>query len=106
MNDISFIAKRVYELRCKRNISSRKLSLELGLSNSYITQIENGHKIPSIENLINICNYFDITLAQFFSTMEDNSLSPELEDIIQYARTLSQEELKIILQIIKKFKSK
>ncbi len=106
MNDISFIAKRIYELRIQKDISSRKLSLELGLSNSYITQVENGQKVPSLENLINICNYFNITLAEFFSTMENNQpLSPEIKAIVDSLKSLSSEDVGLIRKIAERFKS-
>lgn len=61
-----FISKRIFELRNSNNISARKMSLDLGLSNSYITQIENGKKSMSIDMLFNICTYFDMTLLDFF----------------------------------------
>jgi transcriptional regulator with XRE-family HTH domain len=106
VNDINFVAKRIYELRIQKNISSRKLSLELGLSNSYITQIENGQKMPSLENLINICNYFNITLADFFSTMGNNeSISPEIKAVVESLKTLSPEDIGLIRKITERFKS-
>ena len=58
--DKNFIKERYAKIRLAHNISARKLSLELGQSTEYINQIENGKNMPSVEGLMNFCNYFNI----------------------------------------------
>lgn len=64
--DKQFVKERYARIRMAKNISARKLSLELGQSREYINQIENGHALPSLEGLFNFCDYFGISLGEFF----------------------------------------
>lgn len=101
MNDIEFIAKRITELRLSKSISSRKLSLDLGLSNSYITQIENGNKLPSLDNLFKICNYFGISIGEFFNLP---SASPEIRSLVDTAKDLTPSQLEALKTFIDSLK--
>ena len=47
------------------------MSLELGKSGSYIRSITNGISMPSLRELFNIMEYFDLTPALFFAPMDD-----------------------------------
>ena len=64
--DRKFVQIRVARIRTAHKISARKLSLELGQSTEYINQIENGNALPSLEGLFNFCDYFGISLGEFF----------------------------------------
>jgi len=99
---LNFISHRITELRLSKNISSRKLSLDLGLSNSYITQIENGKKMPSLENLYRICDYFDITIADFFAPVGTSKfLTDDLRELIHAAKDLTPEQIKAFTEAFK-----
>lgn len=64
--DKEFVQLRISRLRNAHKISARKLSIELGQCTEYINQIENGKALPSLEGLFNICDYFNISLSDFF----------------------------------------
>lgn len=64
--DKKFVQMRIARIRTAHNVSARKVSMELGQSTEYINQIENGKALPSLEGLFNICEYFNISLAEFF----------------------------------------
>ncbi|WP_333860759.1 helix-turn-helix domain-containing protein [Clostridium sp.] len=101
MNDVTFVAKRITELRLSKNISSRKLSLDLGLSNSYITQIENGNKLPSLDNLFKICDYFRISISDFFNS---SSITPEIRNLLDTIRDLTPGQLELLSKFIQSLK--
>lgn len=65
MNE-KFIADRITELRVKKNVSEYQMSLDLGKNKSYIQNISSGRSMPSMNQFLEICNYFDITPQQFF----------------------------------------
>ena len=44
----NFIGERFSQLREARNVSARKMSLDLGHSTSYMNAIEAGRKLPSL----------------------------------------------------------
>ena len=97
--DKFFIGKRVATLRNAKRISARSMSLELGQSSEYINQIENGRSMPSVEGLINICDYFEISLSDFFDTQTTYPL--EYKDLLSELNKLDTFELEQIVNLIK-----
>lgn len=64
----SFVGERLAELRLKKNVSAREMSLALGQNPSYINRIENGVSYPSMQCFFYICEYLQISPAGFFDT--------------------------------------
>lgn len=52
---------RLKEVRIKNKITLRELAKILDVNFSTISRWENGEISPSIDNLKNICDYFDIS---------------------------------------------
>lgn len=94
-----FIADRITKLRLDHNISEYKLSLDLGFSKGYIQAISSGNIIPSLDALYRICDFFQITPAQFFAGKTDDSRL--LEDLISAIRELSAEEQYTLYHFLK-----
>ena len=69
MEDI-FVIKHVKELCKQRGWTYYRLAKESGIPHSSLNTMINKQHIPSMSNLIKICQGFDITLAQFFAGME------------------------------------
>ena len=67
----AFVRNRITELREQKGISEHRMSLELGKSGSYIRSITNGISMPSLRELFNIMEYFDLTPTLFFAPMDD-----------------------------------
>lgn len=68
----AFLRHRISELIAQRGISEHRLSLELGKSGSYIRAITNELTLPSVKELFNIMDYFEITPVEFFDGLEDD----------------------------------
>lgn len=102
--DKKFVQTRYATIRLAHNISARKLSLELGQSSEYVNQIENGKNMPSLEGLFNFCDYFGITLGEFFQ--EDYAYPVEYKKIIAELNKLDSLELKQIYDLILLINSK
>ncbi len=58
---IKMIGKRIAELRKARGWTQERLAEKMGLSNNYISNIENNCSIPSLESLMKICIALDVT---------------------------------------------
>lgn len=54
--------QRLKALREKRNLSRRTLAELCGLSKNMISMYERGEKIPSVEALICLADFFDVSL--------------------------------------------
>ena len=93
-------AERLASLRSQKGESAREMSLSLGQGPGYISNIENGYSWPSVEMLFEICEYLNITPAEFFSyTTRHPAPSKPLAAIIDQ---LNREERELITQIIEK----
>ena len=102
--DGSFVGKRITELRLARNISEYQMSLELGQSRSYIQGITAGKHLPSLSQLLNIADYFDITLSEFFAESDDEkALTPAQLECIREIRNMNDEDARFLLDIIRRF---
>lgn len=87
----SFLRDRITELRTQRGISEHRLSLELGKSGSYIRSITSGAALPSVKELFNIMQYFELSPAEFFAGA--GSVNTLRTALAEQLRELSDEEL-------------
>lgn len=61
---ITLLGKKVRELREKAGLSQTELALIVGLSNrskGVISEIESGKKIPKVEVILQLANYFSVS---------------------------------------------
>lgn len=93
-----FISDRIFKLRKQENISGREMSLSLGMGEAYISHIESGNAMPSIQNLFYICDYLGITLKEFF---DDETEEPVLINrIVKEIKKLDAKALEKLLEFI------
>ena len=93
---------RLSELRIKKGVSARDMSLSLGQSEGYINNIENKKAYPSMPAFFYICDYFQITPSEFF---DESSPNPEkINKISAKLNSLSEEQLNLISELINQIK--
>ena len=100
--DQKAFSKRLVELRMKKGVSARDMSLSLGQSAGYINNIENGINFPSMTVFFYICEYFGITPKEFFDI--DIQDPPMLNELIHAASRLNGDKLEHLTAIIKALK--
>ena len=59
-------ALRLAQLREKKNVSAREMSLAIGQNPGYINNIESGKSLPSLMGIFYICDYLGISVSEFF----------------------------------------
>ncbi len=91
-------AQRLSQLRLKKGVSARDMSLSLGQNSGYINHIENGQTLPSLSVFFNICDYFSITPTDFFAT--DNNDPKLIKDISTDLSKLDEMELRSLYILI------
>ncbi len=90
---------RLAQLRNKKGVSAREMSLSIGQNHAYINNIESGKALPSMTIFFYICEYLNITPSEFFDT---SSKSPEkLQSVIQNLKHLDDRQLDNIAEIVK-----
>lgn len=80
MNTVTAVKNRIFELCDERNISVNKLATLSALPPSSIKNILYGKSLnPKLLTIKLICDGLDITLGEFFSTSEFDSLEQEIK---------------------------
>ena len=97
-----FVPERIAQLRTKKGVSARDMSLSLGQANNYINNIENGVNYPSMTVFFYICDYLGISPKEFFDT---ETLNPsKANELLSEAKGLSSEQLDHLIAIAKGLK--
>lgn len=90
--------KRLTELREKKNVSAREMSISLGQSESYINNIENGRNFPKMAIFFYICDYLGVTPKEFFDTEANDP--GRIKTVTEKMKQLSDEQLDLIEAMI------
>ena len=89
---------RLAQLRTKKGVSARCMSLEIGQNSGYISNIEGKKALPSMSSFFFICEYLDISPSDFFDTDAQN---PEkLNALIKQLPKLSDKQIDSIASIV------
>lgn len=73
------IGTNLTELRKKKHLTQAELAAKLNYSDKAISKWEHGDAVPSIENLLEICDFYGITLDQLINENTKN-LKPKDEE--------------------------
>ena len=102
--DVRFVQNRITELRMKKGVSEVQMSYDLGHCRGYIQAISSGRSVPSMKEFLYICEYFDITPAEFF--YDGGQESVLIQEAVKGMRTLSRADLQAILMMIDRLNEK
>jgi len=93
---------RLTELRLKKGVSARDMSLSIGQSAGYINNLENKIHLPSMMVFFYICEYLGVTPSEFF---DDGNKAPGLlNELMKDLKGLKPEQLENISAIAKGLK--
>ena len=99
--------------RLQKGLSQGDIEKKTGLLRCYLSRVENGHTVPSLDTLSKIARALDLPITQFFT--EDSlgkqanlqKLSDEelrfLTQIRRYSTNLNDSDRKLLLATVKKF---
>jgi transcriptional regulator with XRE-family HTH domain len=99
--------------RLQKGMSQGDIEKRTGLLRCYLSRVENGHTVPSLDTLAKIAGALDLPLAQFFAEdslgreMNTQKLTDDelrfLTQIRRYATNLNDSDRKLLLAMVKKF---
>lgn len=84
--------KRIKQLMEERGWTDYRLAKEANLSHSTVTNMFNRNNAPTLPTLEAVCKAFGITLAQFFSEGDEDSLTEEQRTLFSKWSTLTEEQ--------------
>jgi len=99
--------------RLQKGMSQGDIEKRTGLLRCYLSRVENGHTVPSLETLQKIAKALDLQLAEFFAEevvakeMSSLHLNEEeirfLTQVQRYSAHLSDSDRKLLLAMVRKF---
>jgi len=99
--------------RLQKGLSQGDIEKKTGLLRCYLSRVENGHTVPSLDTLSKIAVALDLPIAQFFADdqvgrqLNTQRLTDEelrfLTHIRRYSSNLNESDRKLLLAMVKKF---
>ena len=110
------IGETIRNYRLQRSMSQGDIEKRTGLLRCYLSRVENGHTIPSLDTLAKIASAMDLPLSQFFADegrTNGHKGLPQLSDdevrflsqIRRYAVNLNDSDRKLVLAMVRKMAS-
>ncbi len=93
------IPLRIAELRTKKGVSAREMSLSIGQNEGYINNIETGKSLPSLPAVFYICEYLGISIAEFFDDTVSNPM--KLKSVTEDLKKLDDSQLSTISALVR-----
>src|ERR1700709_2895172 len=90
------IGQVIRSYRGQRGLSQGDIERRTGLLRCYLSRVENGHTVPSLETLAKIAEAMDISLADFFPGTE----TPRDKETQKMLGELSQDEIRFLAETI------
>ncbi len=107
------IGSTIRGYRLQRGMSQGDIEKRTGLLRCYLSRVENGHTVPSLDTLKKIAAALGVPMGQFFADepvqkdIAAMALSGDeirfLSDIQRYSANLSESDRKLLLAMVKKF---
>lgn len=94
----SFVKNRITQLRLAKGVSEYQMSYDLGHSRGYVYNISSGKSLPPLSEFFAICDYFNITPAEFFN--EGQEYPALIQEAIRGMNDLSKDDLLFVLNLI------
>jgi len=107
------IGETIRSYRLQKGMSQGDIEKRTGLLRCYLSRVENGHTVPSLDTLSKIATAMDLPLSQFFAAKGNpngHKGLPQLSDdevrflsqIRRYSANLNDSDRKLVLAMIKK----
>jgi len=107
------IGETIRNYRLQKGMSQGDIEKRTGLLRCYLSRVENGHTIPSLDTLAKIATSMDVPLAQFFHQGNGDNGSkatPQLAEeevrfltqIRRYSSGLNDSDRKLVIAMVKK----
>ena len=95
---------RLTQLRGKKGVSARDMSLSIGQNPGYIHNIESGKAMPSLAGFFYICDYLGIEPGDFFDVQSPNP--QRLLALHNKLKGLNDHQLQIIEAMVEELRSR
>ncbi|MDO4170181.1 MAG: helix-turn-helix transcriptional regulator [Lachnospiraceae bacterium] len=99
---------RVRNLRKEKGLTQRKLSMDIHVSQQYISKVENGESSMTEEVILRLSKYFHVSIAYLlgvtedrFSELVEENRDPDLREWLEFYYRLNKENQDTITYLSK-----
>ena len=102
------IGQKIREARKRKNITLEELAGKVGRNWSFLSQIERGRSIPSIETLYLICDALEISLSDLFEKHKSipYKINSKTDKFIWLLKDANPSEKQTIISVVKQILKK
>jgi transcriptional regulator with XRE-family HTH domain len=107
------IGNTIRGFRLQKGMSQGDIEKKTGLLRCYLSRVENGHTVPSLETLQKIARALDLQLSEFFAEetvgkeMSGMNLNEDeirfLTQVQRYSAHLNEGDRRLLLAMVRKF---
>jgi transcriptional regulator with XRE-family HTH domain len=107
------IGTTIRTYRLQKGLSQGDIEKKTGLLRCYLSRVENGHTVPSLDTLAKIADALDLPIARFFAdeshgaSLKHQNLTDEelrfLTQIRRYSVNLNDSDRRLLVAMVKKF---
>ena len=111
------IGVTIRSFRLQRGMSQGDIEKRTGLLRCYLSRVENGHTVPSLDTLQKIASALDLPLSQFFAEDHVRESVPRdagaaamggeeirfLTQVQKYSSQLTDSDRRLLLAMVRKF---
>lgn len=96
------LGNNIKKLRRFKRITSTNLAQTVGISQAYLSEIENNKKTPTIEVLQKIANILNVTVSDLLDET-DNKFTVEQYTLMNTTKDLNPEQITALIVVAKAF---
>lgn len=94
---------KIREFRQSRHVTQTDLCEKIGLSRSFLNELEKGKKKPSAETLLRIAAFFNVTVSELIGETT-STLTIEQQELLHNAKSLTPDQLTQLNNFLKALK--
>lgn len=99
--DFSNIGKRLQETRVQNKISQKEMAEKLGISTSYIHQLESGKVNAEFEKFVRVCDFLNVSIYEVLNEKNENIIRYMDKELYELIIKCSIEKQKFIYNMVK-----
>lgn len=100
------LGDKIRELREKKRISQKELGEAIGVSDVMVSMYEQSKKRPSLDTIIAIADYFDVSSDNLLGREETNNLSAPYLSLAKEAEKngIDPDDIRLAIETIRKLR--
>ncbi len=110
------IGKRLQDLRSARGLSQGDIEKRTGLLRCYISRVENGHTVPSLETIERLAKALGIEMYQMFfegkgepvpvSAGSGEAIDRKERELLKYFREVKERDRPLVIHVARDLSSR